>query len=182
LRKACGETWEEEECEAKSWDRRLHKSPAATLRFAAVYHRGKRGNQQTTGKDENPYYELAKAGWRVQRGRGRRGGRAVRARGRMRKRGLRGGGTLRRKSPQQGQRPSSAMGPVASARSQWPRASHIGLMHCTVKPGRYCMRTPSVAASFAAHRTAGAAEAPMGGPDRIVGVDSAVRRLWCQEN
>ena len=69
-------------------------------------------------------------------------------RGRMRKRGLRGGGTLRRKSPQQGQRPSSAMGPVASARSQWPRASHNGLMHCTVKPGRYCMRTPSVASQL----------------------------------
>lgn len=82
---------------------------------------------------------------RCQRGRGRRGGRAVRDRGRMRKRGLSGGGTLRRKSPQQGQRPSSAMGPVASARSQWPRRSHNGLMHCTVKPGRYCMQTPSVA-------------------------------------
>ena len=86
-----------------------------------------------------------------QRGRGRRGGRAVSGRGRMRKRGLSGGGTLRRKSPQQGQRPSSAMGPVASARSQWPRRSHIGLMHCTVKPGRYCIGAPSVAASFAAH-------------------------------
>jgi len=71
----------------------------------------------------------------------------------MRKRGFSGGGTLRRKSPQQGQRPSSAMGPVASARSQWPRASHIGLIHCTVKPGRYCIGAPSVAASFAAHRT-----------------------------
>lgn len=66
----------------------------------------------------------------------------------MRKRGLSGGGTLRRKSPQQGQRPSSAMGPVASARSQWPRASHNGLMHCTVKPGKYCMRTPSVASQL----------------------------------
>lgn len=82
---------------------------------------------------------------RSQRGRGRRGGRAVSGRGRMRKRGFSGGGTLRRKSPQQGHRPSSAMGPVASARSQWPRASHNGLMHCTVKPGRYCMRAPSVA-------------------------------------
>jgi hypothetical protein len=72
----------------------------------------------------------------------------VSGRGRMRKRGLSGGGTLRRKSPQQGHRPSSAMGPVASARSQWPRASHNGLMHCTVKPGRYCMRTPSVASQL----------------------------------
>jgi len=66
----------------------------------------------------------------------------------MRKRGLSGGGTLRRKSPQQGHRPSSAIGPVASARSQWPRASHNGLMHWTVKPGKYCMRTPSVASQL----------------------------------
>src|SRR5579872_52049 len=99
----------------------------------------------------------------------------------MRKRGLRGGGTLRRKSPQQGQRPSSAMGPVASGRSQWPRRSHDGLMHCTVKPGRYCMQTPSVA-SQRLWRTGWvcAAEAPLGGPDRLVGEDSAVSRLWCQ--
>jgi hypothetical protein len=120
---------------------------------------------------------------RSQRGRGRSGGRAVRERGRMRKRGLRGGGTLRRKSPQQGQRPSSAMGPVASARSQWPRASHNGLMHCTVKPGRYCMRTLSVASQLcASHDTARAAEPPSGGGlNRTVDVDSAVSGLWCQE-
>jgi hypothetical protein len=74
-----------------------------------------------------------------QRGRGRSGGRAVSGRGRMRKRGQSGGGTLRRLSPQQGQRPSIPNGRVASARSQWPRASHCGLMHCTVKPGRYCI-------------------------------------------
>jgi len=49
---------------------------------------------------------------------------------------------LRRNSPQQGQRPSLATGPVTSARSQWPRASHCGLMHCTVKPGRYCIVLP----------------------------------------
>src|SRR5229473_4639858 len=83
-----------------------------------------------------------------QRGRGRRGGRAVRERGRMRKRGLRGGGTLRRKSPQQGQWPSPPRGAVASARSQWPRASHCGLMHCTVKPGKYCIFSPSEAAKL----------------------------------
>lgn len=53
-----------------------------------------------------------------------------------------GGGTLRRKSPQQGQRPSLAIGPVTSTRSQWPRASHNGLMHCTVKPGKYCIVSP----------------------------------------
>src|SRR6266849_2100064 len=83
-----------------------------------------------------------------QRGRGRRGGRAVRERGRMRKRGPRGGGTLRRKSPQQGQWPSPPSGAVASARSQWPRASHCGLMHCTVKPGKNCIFSPSEAAKL----------------------------------
>ena len=116
----------------------------------------------------------------AQRGRGRRGGRAVRGRGRMRKRGLRGGGTLRRKSPQQGQRPSSTMGPVASARSQWPRASHNGLIHCTVKPGRYCMRTPSAASQLCSARSGACGKAPLGGPDRIDGEDSGVRRVWCQ--
>jgi hypothetical protein len=80
-----------------------------------------------------------------QRGRGRSGGRPVRARGRIRKRGPRGGGTVRSWSPQQGHRPSSLMGPVASARSQWPRASHDGLMHCTVNPGKYCIRVPPAA-------------------------------------
>src|SRR6266849_994955 len=83
-----------------------------------------------------------------QRGRGRRGGRAVRERGRMRKRGPSGGGTFRRKSPQQGQRPSVPRGVVTSARSQWPRASHCGLMHCPVKPGKYCIYSPSKAAKL----------------------------------
>jgi hypothetical protein len=32
-----------------------------------------------------------------------------------------------------------------------------------------------------AHNIARAAEAPLGGPNRIVGEDSAVTRLWCQE-
>ena len=82
-----------------------------------------------------------------QRGRGR-SGRAVRDRGRMRKRPS-GGGTLRRKSPQQGHRPSMPSGVVASARSQWPRASQNGLMHCTVRPGRYCIMSPSMAALLA---------------------------------
>jgi hypothetical protein len=87
----------------------------------------------------------------VQRGRGRSGGRAVNGRGRMRKRGPSGGGTLRRESPQQGQRPSSQNARVASARSQWPRASHCGLMHCTVKPGRNCISFSLTAATpFAA--------------------------------
>jgi hypothetical protein len=60
----------------------------------------------------------------------------------MRKRGPRGGGTLRKASPQQGQRPSIPKGRVASARNQWPRASHCGLMHCTVNPGRNCISFP----------------------------------------
>jgi len=77
-----------------------------------------------------------------QRGRGRSGGRAVSGRGRMRKRGPSGGGTLRRRSPQQGQWPSFAVGAVRSARIQWPRASQSGLMHCTVKPGKYCIFLP----------------------------------------
>src|SRR6267142_543797 len=80
-----------------------------------------------------------------QRGRGRSGGRAVSERGRMRKRGPSGGGTLRRKLPQQGQWPSLGVGAVISARIHWPRASQSGLMHCTVKPGKYCIESPSEA-------------------------------------
>ena len=49
---------------------------------------------------------------------------------------------MRRKSPQEGQRPSLATGPATSARSQRPRAWHSGLMHCTVRPGRYCIASP----------------------------------------
>jgi hypothetical protein len=88
----------------------------------------------------------------------------------MRKRGLRGGGTLRRKSPQQGQRPSSAIGPVASARSQWPRASHNGLMHCTVKPGKYCMWTPSVASQLGGARYGACGRSSLGRPKQ---------NCWC---
>jgi hypothetical protein len=32
--------------------------------------------------------------------------------------------------------------PDAPARSQWPRAAHSGLMHCTVQPGKYCTFPP----------------------------------------
>ena len=80
-----------------------------------------------------------------------------------------GGGTLRRKSPQHGQRPSLATGPVTSTRSQWPRASHSGLMHCTVKPGKYCIVSPqrpqspaNPAATHSDSRTAESAETPSG--------------------
>src|SRR5437762_9573105 len=66
----------------------------------------------------------------------------------MRKRGPSGGGTLRRESPQQGQWPSPPRGAVASARSQRPRAAHCGLIHCTVKPGKNCIFSPSVAAKL----------------------------------
>src|SRR6266404_4315604 len=86
-----------------------------------------------------------------QRGRGRNGGRAVSGRGRMRNRGPSGGGTLRSELPQQGQRPSSQKARVASARSQWPLASHCGLMHWTVKPGRNCISfSPQRPACFCA--------------------------------
>jgi hypothetical protein len=91
-----------------------------------------------------------------QRGRGRNGGRAVSGRGRMRKRGPSGGGTLRSDWPQQGQRPSSQNARVASARSQWPRASHCGLMHCTVKPGKNCISFPLGDQRTSWHRSSGA--------------------------
>src|ERR1700693_6225640 len=32
--------------------------------------------------------------------------------------------------------------PESVARSQWPRAAHSGLMHCTVHPGKYCTLFP----------------------------------------
>jgi len=99
---------------------------------------------QPKGKKANPRFKLSRSRSTTrmgQRGRGRSGGRAVSERGRIRRRPS-GGGTLRRNSPQQGQRPSLAIGPVTSARSQWPRASHSGLMHCTVNPGKYCIVSP----------------------------------------
>jgi hypothetical protein len=40
------------------------------------------------------------------------------------------------------------VGTVISARIHWPRASQRGLMHCTVKPGKYCICAPSVAAKL----------------------------------
>ena len=110
-----------------------------------------------------------------QRGRGRRGGRAPRLRGRMRKRGPSGGGTLRTKSPQHGQRPSLEMGAVASARSHWPRASQSGLMHCTVKPGKYCIDFLPLASE---RRGCGVAqhEIPLGWPKKI-----CWREFWGQK-
>ena len=40
------------------------------------------------------------------------------------------------------------VGVVMSARIHWPRASQSGLMHCTVKPGKYCIESPSEAAKL----------------------------------
>ena len=97
------------------------------------------GAQQRSSFDGGRGYRQEK--WRSLQ-RGRSGGRPASKRGRMRKRGPSGGGTLRRESPQEGQRPSLATGPAASARSQRPRAAHSGLMHCTVRPGRYCIASP----------------------------------------
>src|SRR6266446_6228708 len=123
----------------------------------------------------------------------------------MRKRGASGGGTLRRKSPQQGQWPSLPRGVVKSARSQWPRASQSGLMHCTVKPGKYCIYSPSVAAKLRSIRLRpfdGCNQkkfgAPLGGQNHSQknprenpaqkaqdkqrdGGDCAASGLWCQE-
>jgi hypothetical protein len=129
----------------------------------------------------------------------------VRERGRMRKRGPRGGGTLRRKSPQQGQRPSVPRGVVISARSQWPRASHCGLMHCTVKPGKNCIFSPPEATSSRRFRNdrwrsrLKRFRAPLGGQDSLRkkrrespsrktlrtsnrdGGDCGASKVWCQE-
>ncbi|MGA2420601.1 MAG: hypothetical protein ABSG69_10985 [Candidatus Acidiferrum sp.] len=57
----------------------------------------------------------------------------------MRKRGPSGGGTFRNGSPQHGHLPSLPIGAVTSARIQCPRASQATLIHCTVKPGKYCI-------------------------------------------
>ena len=63
----------------------------------------------------------------------------------MRNRGPIGGGTACNVLPQLGQNSSPALGPVRWARSQWPRAEHSWLMHCTVQPGKYCIVLPPVA-------------------------------------
>lgn len=95
----------------------------------------------------------------------------------MRNRGASGGGTARKKSPQQGQRPSGEMGPAVSARSQWPRISQSGLMHCTVKPGKYCICAPSVGASSAAARAECAAGTPQGGPGEMMAGIVALKEI-----
>jgi len=58
----------------------------------------------------------------------------------MRKRGASGGGTLRSGELQFEQRSTG----IASSRSQWPRAAHSGLTHCTVRPGRNVIHPPIV--------------------------------------
>jgi len=65
----------------------------------------------------------------------------------MRSRGPIGGGTACNVYPQLGQNSKPALGPERYARSQWPRAEHSWLMHCTVQPGKYCMLPPLVAAA-----------------------------------
>src|SRR5467141_3150602 len=61
-------------------------------------------------------------------------------RGRNRRRGLSGGGTLWSGALQLLQ----SSPPESPARSQWPRARHSGLIHCTVQPGKYCTFLPPV--------------------------------------
>jgi hypothetical protein len=114
-----------------------------------------------------------------QRGRGRSGGRAVSGRGRIRKRGPSGGGTLRKALPQQGQRPSSQNARVASARSQWPRASHCGLMHCTVKPGRNCISFSLSGRNAECVRPVARPGFPCDG--RLIGADCCPAQTCCQE-
>lgn len=113
-------------------------------------------------------------------GRGRRGGRPVSGRGRMRKCGVSGGGTVRTKSPQQGQRPSCPIGPAVSARSQWPRISQCGLMHCTVKPGKYCICVPSAGASIRGCTEATCSKSSPGRPERNDGGHCGAERDRCQ--
>ncbi len=84
-----------------------------------------------------------------------------------------GGGTACNEQPQLGQNSKPAFGPERWARSQCPRAEHCGLMHCTVQPGRYCMRVSPVAAS------------PCEGSPSVGmnnnGGDFAPELIWCQE-
>jgi hypothetical protein len=56
----------------------------------------------------------------------------------MRNRGASGGGTLWSGAPQLLQISCG----VPWTRSQWPRAGHSGVKHCTVQPGRYCILFP----------------------------------------
>lgn len=110
-----------------------------SFRAAGGYCGGAHAQRRSSFNGGESYRQVMRS---VQRGRGPSGGRVPSKRGRMRKRGPSGGGTLRRNSPQEGQRPSLATGPATSALNQCPRASHSGLMHCTVKPGRYCIASP----------------------------------------
>jgi hypothetical protein len=103
----------------------------------------------------------------------------------MRKRGPSGGGTLRSGSPQLLHR-SSPNGPAGLARSQWPRASQCGLMHCTVHPGRYCIRSPKIPfavcwTSLPAPVESLSFAASEASPREVLdGADSAAARMWCQ--
>jgi len=81
----------------------------------------------------------------------------------MRSRGAMGGGTLCRGEPQLLQRSFG----VVSMRSQNPRASQSGLMHCTVHPGKYCTIPPLKRRSAPLSR-------------RSSGWHSACISLWCQ--
>jgi hypothetical protein len=81
----------------------------------------------------------------------------------MRKRGAIGGGTLWRGPPQLLQ----LSWRVSSTRSQCPRAGHSGFKHCTVQPGRYCIRPPV---------TLGAVDGPRGFCFPAAG--AAARKSW----
>jgi hypothetical protein len=89
-------------------------------------------------------------------------------------RGASGGGTLRSGELQLLQ----ISIPDAPARSQWPRAAHSGLMHCTVQPGKYCTFSPLI------RRAIFSDSAPLFPANRkIIGKscqDFALRLLWRQ--
>jgi hypothetical protein len=86
--------------------------------------------------------------------RGRKDGRAESGRGRKWGRGARGGGTCRRDSPQEGQNSDLTI----SARSQRPRSSQCGFMHCTVEPGMRDITSSPAAACSARNGTPNAAK------------------------
>jgi hypothetical protein len=60
-------------------------------------------------------------------------------------------------------------GPEGSARSQWPRASHKGLMHCTVKPGKYCMSTSLMAKQLCASVAGSEQSSPRRPEEKLLG-------------
>lgn len=70
--------------------------------------------------------------------------------------------------------------PESEARSQWPRAAHSGLMHCTVQPGKYCTLFPPCEVLRALSACGEQLRQPLRSPDRksekVAGI---LRRCSC---